>query len=236
MEITRATTVGEIAAEFPATARVFEKHGIDFCCGGARALFAVCEELGQSFDGLKEELLAEVDQDHGRTPSFTGATMSEVILHILTRYHRRLWQDLPRLAGWAEKVLNAHGARHPESVPAMCALVRELRAHLEPHLLLEEDILFPFLQRRECTAAAGRFPVSDTSDGTLLEQLGAEHETVGTLLRQLREVTNGFTPPEGACNTFRALYSGLLELEKEIHEHVHLENNVLFLKARRIPV
>ncbi len=234
MEITPGTTVGEVAATLPATARVFDEYGIDFCCGGGKALSAVCQETGRAFYQLKEALLSAAEQDRGKTPSFLESTMSEVILHILTRYHRRLWQDLPRLSGWADKVLNAHGARHPEFVPKMHDIVQELRAHLEPHLTLEEDVLFPALQQRERAAAAGRIPLSSPNPGLALDQLSSEHEVLGALLKDLRDTTNGFTPPDDACNTFRALYSGLSELEKEVHEHVHLENNVLFPKARRI--
>ncbi len=231
IEITPGTTVGEVAAAAPATAKVFDAYGIDFCCGGKMALSAVCQETGRVFDELKGALLDAAEQDGGKTPSFLESTMSEVILHILTRYHRRLWQDLPRLSGWEEKVLNAHGSRHPEFVPKMCAIVKDLRAHLEPHLILEEDVLFPELQQRERAAAVGRVPYSGDARGSTLDQLAEEHEEVGALLKALRETTNGFKPPEDACNTFRALYSGLSDLEREVHEHVHLENNVLFPKA-----
>ena len=237
MELSPGTTVGAIAAERPATIRVFQAHGIDFCCGGSRTLADVSGSHGIALDSLLADL-AEAASERGATvPVLVGAPVGDVVRHVLSRYHTWLWRELPRLGGMADKVLSAHGERHPESVPAMHRLFSALRAELQPHLIEEEDVVFPALLALELRTISGRPAEHATALRPVeagLASLERQHEQVGGLLRDLRATTSGFVPPDDACNTFRGFLYGLSELEREVHERVHLENNVLFPAAAKL--
>ncbi|MEO8584709.1 MAG: iron-sulfur cluster repair di-iron protein [Acidobacteriota bacterium] len=231
MKLTSASTVGTIAAEHPATIRVFQAHGVDFCCGGDKTLSEVSAAHGLGLEGFLAELSEAAAAPRSPEPVVAKAAISELISHILTRYHSSLWRELPRLGGMADKVLAAHGERHPESVPEMHRLFGALRADLEPHLTEEEDVVFPALVALEMRQASGRSAGRTASPAPVeagIALLARQHEKVGDLLRELRRVTAGYTAPQDVCNTFRGLMHGLAELERDVHEHVHLENNVLF--------
>lgn len=237
MELNPGTTVGAIAAERPATIRVFQAHGIDFCCGGGRTLADVSASHGVPLETLLANL-AEATAEKGDGVSvLVGAPVGDVVRHVLSRYHTWLWRELPRLGGMADKVLAAHGERHPESVPEMHRLFTALRAELEPHLIEEEEVVFPALLALELRAISGRPAERATAPRPVeagLASLERQHEQVGGLLRDIRATTAGFVPPGDACNTFRGLLHGLSELEREVHEHVHIENNVLFPAAAKL--
>ncbi|KAA0255221.1 iron-sulfur cluster repair di-iron protein [Acidobacteria bacterium ACD] len=237
MQLTPASTVGEVAATHPSTIRVFQAHGIDFCCGGGRSLSDVCAAYGVPAAALIEELSAAASAGAGTVPALADAPVGEVVRHVLSRYHAWLWRELPRLGGMADKVLRVHGERDAEAVPAMHRLFTALSAELEPHLVEEEDVVFPALLALEARALSGR-PAGLATPlqrvGTGVAALERQHEAVGALLRELRAACRDFVPPEVACNTYRGLLHGLSELEREVHEHVHLENNVLFPAVARL--
>jgi regulator of cell morphogenesis and NO signaling len=235
MNITPETQVGEIAARHPAAIRVFQRHGIDFCCGGKRPLGAACEEQRLAFTDLQREL------EEAETPAPTAAEapatapLVDLVRRIVDGYHAGLRQELPRLSQMAAKVVDAHGARHAELAPLAAAL-SALRQELEGHMMKEERVLFPYIERLEGLATAGQ-PLDASPFGSIEAPIGMmehEHDTAGQLLARMRELTQGYTPPADACNTFRGLYFGLGELERELHEHIHLENNVLFPRATRL--
>ena len=235
IDIRPDSRVGELAAENPSTIRVFQRRNIDFCCGGGRSLSSVSDEQGVPFDALRTELLAAVAAPASEEASFREAPAAERIQHILRRYHRTLREELPRLGGMMDRVVSAHGARHPDLVVAMAETLRAMRAELEPHMLKEEDAVFPSVLRLEALAAAGRLDVASREPiEDAIRSLVGEHELVGGLLRRMREVTGDFAPPEDACNTFRGLLHGLAELETDLHRHIHLENNVLFPTASHL--
>lgn len=239
MNITPDTRVAEIATGNPATIRIFQHFGIDFCCGGKRPLHEVCAEKQMTFGELRTAL--ENADAPGTTGASTGipaadAPLAELVRFIVDQYHADLRAELPRLGQMAAKVLDAHGARYPEMLPALASTFREMRQEVEEHMMKEERVLFPYVERLEALAASGEgLPAS--SFGSIRAPIGMmehEHETVGRALARLRELTGGYVPPADACNTFRGLYHGLAELEKELHEHIHLENNVLFPRAARL--
>lgn len=236
MELTPSSTVGEVAASRPSTIRVFQAHGIDFCCGGGRTLADVCAAHGVGAAALIDELAAAA-AEAAAVPSLAGAPVGDVVRHVVSRYHSWLWRELPRLAGMADKVLRVHGERHPESVPAMHRLFSAVRAELEPHLVEEEDVVFPALLALEARSLSGRPPAQATPlapVGPGVAALERQHEAVGGLLRELRAAALDYVPPEGVCNTYRGFLHGLAELEREVHEHVHIENNVLFPAVARL--
>jgi regulator of cell morphogenesis and NO signaling len=235
MNITPDTRIAEIASGNPATIRIFQRFGIDFCCGGKRPLREVCAEKQMTFGELRTAL------DAADAPGSTGmpaadAQLAELVRFIVDEYHADLRAELPRLGQMAAKVIDAHGARYPELLPALVSTFRGLRQEVEEHMIKEERVLFPYVERLEALAASGQgLPASPF--GSIQAPIGMmehEHETVGRALARLRELTGGYVPPADACNTFRGLYHGLAELEKALHEHIHLENNVLFPRAARL--
>lgn len=233
MEITPDVHVARIATRHPATVKVFQRHGIDFCCGGKRPLAEACEEGGVELETLRGELEAAAAPSEDGEKSWDDASLSEVIDHILTRYHARLREDLPRLGEMAEKVLRVHGEKHPEVLPALARTFRALRAELEAHTMKEERILFPYIRVMEGAVERGEAapPAPFGSVRGPIQMMEDEHTGAADALARLRELTGGFEPPTGACTTFRGLYHGLAELESDTHRHIHLENNVLFPRA-----
>jgi regulator of cell morphogenesis and NO signaling len=212
--------VGQLAAEFPLATRVFARHQIDYCCGGGRPLGDVCNAKGLDPARLLDEIQKEIAPADGNAVRWVDASLDALIDHILHTYHRSLNEELPRLDAMAQKVARVHGEKDPVRLPRLSVVLGELRAELEHHMLKEEQILFPMIRRGQGGGAQG--PIS-----VMLR----EHNEAGDALRELRELTDGYTVPAGACNTWRALWYGLAALESSLHEHIHLENNVLFPRA-----
>lgn len=232
MNITPETQVSEIVVHNPAATRVFHRHGIDFCCGGKRPLAEVCAERRLSLDEIRREIEATEPQE-AEEKDWSRDPLSAIVEHILTRYHAPLKEELPRLSEMAAKVLRAHGERFPAMIPPVAARLSALRAELESHMMKEERVLFPFVVALERAVTEGG-PVPRPPFGSVegpITAMEAEHEEAGRLLSEMRSLTGGYELPEGACNTFRALFHGLAQLENEMHLHIHLENNLLFPRA-----
>lgn len=222
-------TIGELVAERPSRSRVFESHGIDYCCGGKRTLADAASQAGLSPDLLASLLLglppAALERD------WRGATVAELVEHILREHHDWLKANLPRIAMLSEKVRDVHGSHHPEMIE-LAWVFSALRDDLEPHLRKEEEILFPAALSLEATGIASLSCHAVASlEGPLLA-MEHDHVEVGQLLERLVDLTDGFRPPEGACNTWRALYDALQELDRNTRAHVHLENEVLHGRIR----
>ncbi len=225
MSIDVSQTISDITQATPAASRVFERLGIDYCCQGKRSLRDACAARGLS--------LAEVvDALEQAEPPRRAAPQDPVQLidYIESEHHAFTRAELKRLAPLADKVMRVHGASHPEVV-AVHKLLAALAADLQPHMLKEERVLFPHVRG----LAAGRslmapFPTVRAP----LRVMTHEHDRVGEILRALAEVTHDYAPPPGACASYRALYDGLATLQADIHEHVHLENNVLFPAAEEL--
>lgn len=235
MNVTPETRIADIAAQNPATIRVFQRFGIDFCCGGKRPVGEVCAEKQLAFGELRSELESA---DAPSTTDIPGAEakLADLIRFIVDKYHADLRAELPRLSFMAAKVLDVHGEKYPEVLPALAATFRGLREELEMHMMKEERVLFPYVERLEELAASGG-TLSASPFGSIQAPIGMmehEHEDAAQALARLRQLTTGYNPPADACNTFRGLYYGLAELEKALHEHIHLENNVLFPRATRL--
>ncbi len=224
MEITADTLVADIAAHHPRSIEVFERHGIDFCCGGRRRLGEACLERGAAVDAVAAEIAAAAAREVPEDRVFTDAPLGALLDHIVSRYHAALREDLPRLGRMSEKVAEVHGSRHPE-LHELARVYRGLRGELEPHLGTEEERVFPAVRR----LAESGTEAEDVQGA--LHALEEEHDRAGTALARLRALSGGFAVPEDGCTTYRALYEGLARFERELHEHVHLENNVLFPRA-----
>ena len=217
--VTSEITVGRIAAEHPLATRVFARHQIDYCCGGGRPLGEVCAAKGLDPDVVLEEIAMEIGPAASVT-DWSRAPLSSLIDHIVNTYHVSLAEELPRLEGMAAKVVRVHGDKDPVRLAEMHAVMAALRAELEDHMLKEEQILFPMIRRGHGAGANGPVAV-----------MLREHTEAGAALARLRALTDDYVAPEGACNTWRALFAGLAALETALHEHIHLENNILFPRA-----
>jgi regulator of cell morphogenesis and NO signaling len=220
MTIQSDSRVGEIATEHPMATKVFHRHGIDFCCGGGRPLSEACATRGVDAGLVLEEIKKELETTSEPQKRWDQEPLDDMIDHILVTYHEPLGEELPRLEAMATKVNEVHGAAYPETVPKILNVVLGLKAELESHMAKEEQVLFPMIRAGQGAMVGG--PVS------VMEQ---EHESAGAALTNLRELTNNYEVPEWACNTWRALWHGLEALEEELHQHIHLENNILFPRA-----
>ena len=216
------TTLGEIVNDHPDLARELERRSLDYCCGGHRTLADACAAAGLDPTRTATELSAV-----GAEPPapWSGLGAGDLVDHLEATHHAYLHDELPRLAALAEKVAGVHGARHPE-LDGIELTYAELQAELEPHLVKEERVLFPMIRELARSATAPTFHC-----GTLRNPISVmlrEHDRAGELLARLHDLIDGYTPPEDACASYRALYAGLAQLEADTHLHVHKENNLLF--------
>jgi regulator of cell morphogenesis and NO signaling len=226
-------TVGEIAAQSLAAVRVFEKHGIDYCCGGQRSLDDACRERGIDTEALLGEVEAACQTRGESDRNWADAPLKDLIDHIVAKHHAYLRHELPHIEQRMTKVLEAHRRLHGDILIPLARVFADLRAELEMHMRKEETILFPFIARAEQSAAAGA-PWTPPPFGTVgnpIRMMEHEHESAGRALQEIRRLTSRFALPEDACATYRALYAGLAELERDLHMHIHLENNILFPRA-----
>lgn len=228
MSVALEPTVGEIAARSLSAVRVFEKYGIDYCCGGKRTAADVCREKGINPEELQKALDAAAAQSADKT-DWTQAPLRELIRHIVGTHHEFLKLELPRLWERMGKVVKAHGEKDADTIRNLASTLAELRAELEDHIHKEEMVLFPAIERYEAAHVAGA-PLPPAPFGTIANPIAVmerEHESAGAALERIRELTKDFAVPEWACNTVRALWKGLEELESDTHRHIHLENNIL---------
>ncbi len=216
-------TLADLVTARPRLAAQFERLGLDYCCRGRRRLADAVDEAGLDLVEVLETLEAA-----GMTPvpeDWTAMTPAELVDHLEATHHTYLRGALVRLDGLVEKVTAAHGERHPELEEVRSSFA-ELRADLEPHLMKEEQVLFPMIRELATADAAPSFHC-----GTLANPIRvmlAEHDIAGELLARIRTITGGYVAPDDACASYRALYDGLAELEADTHLHVHKENNLLF--------
>ena len=236
MTVSTAKTVREIAVEMPSGTRVFERYGIDYCCGGGKQLEKACEEkqipISDVLRELEKEESARVARNENRT-DWTTEPLADVIGEIVRKHHAFVQREIPRLLALAEKVANKHGQSHPETV-RVHEVFSDLANELSMHLMKEEQILFPYIVRMEESVVAKEPVVPASCFGTVqnpIRMMVAEHDGAGEALRTLREVTRDYKAPEDACTSYRTLYSGLIEFEADLHQHIHLENNILFPRA-----
>ncbi len=223
----RDLPVGKIVALRPETARVLEKHQIDYCCKGGKTLAEACVAQGIDLEEVVREL--EASPNPGASgENWLEASLPALCDHIEQRHHDYLRTELPRLGELIDRVLRAHGEKHPELAEVRASFVR-LRAELEPHMVKEERILFPAIRQMDGARQAGGFPFGSVANP--IRCMIEEHEHAGDELAALRRLTGDFTPPRDACPTWRVMLDSLARLERDMHEHVHKENSILFPRA-----
>jgi regulator of cell morphogenesis and NO signaling len=232
MTLCAEKTVREYAVETPNATRVFEKLKIDYCCGGGRSLGDACAVAGVPL-GEVERLLAQAGNLSAEMPPGVGSgTLAALIDYIVETHHAFTREEMERITALAEKVASKHGENHTELL-GVRSLFQKLCADLRPHMFKEEMILFPHIKQSEQAAAAGR-PAPDAPFGTVgnpVRMMMLEHDTAGDILRALRAATSDYAVPSDACISYRTLYEALEGFEKDLHQHIHLENNVLFPRA-----
>jgi regulator of cell morphogenesis and NO signaling len=226
------TTISEIVADDFRTAAVFQKHGLDFCCGGGVAVAEACRKKGIDLNPLVEELNAVLTAPRQGEPSFNSWTLDFLVDYIVNNHHSYVRQTLPVVYLHAEKVARVHGDRHPEVV-RLFDLFSKVSHELLDHMRKEEMLLFPYIRSLVEAQSLGVAPSAPPfgSVRNPIRIMEEDHLVAGDELRAIRELTNNYTPPEDACMTYRVLYQELHDFESDLHRHVHLENNILFPKA-----
>jgi len=232
-------TVGEVVAEDYRRAAVFERYGIDFCCGGNRSVGDACEASGVVYDDVARAL-DEADAAPAAASDVRSWPLNELADHIVAVHHRYVRESLPPLLAFSEKVARVHGERHAELLEIQ-GLVSELAEELTRHMEAEENMLFPRVAEMAGMARAGQQPGEGRPAGAAtpalaapLDMLEDDHEHAGDMVHRIRSLSGDFTPPEDGCTTYRAFYAELAEFESDLHRHVHLENNVLFPGLRAL--
>lgn len=217
-------SLGAIVNAYPSLARQLERLDLDYCCGGDRTLADACRVNELDPGAVVIELVAQVGDDDVPA-SWTSMNADELVEHLVSTHHRYLWDELPRLNALVDKVLGVHGDRHPELVEiARC--FSSIRADIEPHLAKEERVLFPAIHQLADVSTEATFGFG--SIGNPISVMLREHDDLGGLLRELRSLTNDYTPPADGCESYSALFAGLEQVEADTHLHIHKENNVLF--------
>ena len=231
MENLDSKTVAEIVTENIKTADVFKKNGIDFCCGGNVNVQDVCKKKGVEYSKIKEDIL-----NIGKAPSgaqdFNTWDIDFLADYIVNTHHKYVAEANQLVIQYSDRVAKVHGHHYTETIE-INKLFHEIANELNQHMMKEENILFPFIKEIGRAKKEGS-PLSPPPFGTIqnpINMMEAEHTEAGDILGQIKELSNNFTPPEGACNTYRALYSKLEEYQNDLFQHIHLENNILFPKA-----
>lgn len=225
-------TIGEIVAADFRTARVFDNHGIDFCCGGRSALATVCAEKGLNLAVITGELEAVKEEPVERSQNYSSWALPFLADYIVNTHHAYLKENDTQIAAHARKIAAVHGEHHPEVI-RIAAIFDKIAADMTGHLQEEEEVFFPALKRVNEARISGATP-DDTDRDIIrdsLQKLHREHEAIGDAVHEIRHLSQAYLIPADVCNTFVVTYRKLQEFEDDLHKHVHLENNILFPKA-----
>jgi regulator of cell morphogenesis and NO signaling len=229
------TTVGALVADDFRTAGVFEKHGIDFCCGGKISLAAICREKGLDPVKLQQEISEVKNTPVDRSHNYTAWALPFLADYIVNTHHVYLNENTAQIAAYADKIAGVHGSHHPEVIE-IAAIFAKIAADMTDHLREEEEVLFPAIKRIDAARRAGNTPEASDVESirSSLIRLDHEHQEIGDAVHTIHHLANGYALPENVCNTFAVTYRKLNEFEDDLHKHVHLENNILFPKAARL--
>lgn len=224
-------TIGQIVAKDIRKAELLKKLGIDFCCGGKKTLKQACEEKQLSFEAVQQQLDTPVATSSHDRNDYAKWDASFLADYIYNQHHVYYYEQLPLINQLIDKVTAKHSPHYPE-LTNLHAAFRQLQEELNVHFMKEEKVLFPLIKQM---TEAFRNPAAPkpflNSAEEPIEGMEADHDMAGEVLRYMSALTNGYTPPQGACNSFRLLYAKLQDLENDLHIHVHLENNILFPKT-----
>lgn len=231
MNTTEEITLGGIVARDYRAAAIFETYGLDFCCRGRQSLAEACRARGVAPEGVLAEL-AGLDDAAAAEPPFASYELDELVAHIVSTHHAYVKRTLPTLDAYLQKLVAVHGERHPE-LTTVRERFAQVSRELTLHMAKEEEILFPYIV---ALARAGRHEqhMPPNMFGTVqhpIRMLEAEHESAGHQTELIRVLTSGYTVPDDGCTTYRVAFDELSAFERDLHRHVHLENNILFPRA-----
>lgn len=227
MENLKDKKVGLLVADNYRFADVFKKYGIDFCCGGGITVEEACRRKGLDHTSVVEELEAAIAEKR-EGADFNKWQLDYLIDHIVNIHHEYVRENIPLLIAYSDKVAAVHGDAHPETIE-INRKVHDLYKELMPHMEKEEVVLFPFIKRLLANGADSGAPFGTIENP--IKAMMADHDAAGDIMQSISELSADFTPPAGACTTYRVLYLKLLEFQNDLHQHIHLENNILFPKA-----
>lgn len=233
MNITEKKTIAEVVTENIKSAHIFKKHGIDFCCGGGITIQKACKKTKTDYAVLKKEL--ETVDSVSRAYDYDSWDLIFLIDHIQNVHHTYVEENITLLIQYANKVAKVHGEHYPEVIE-INKLFTEVVNELTVHMKKEELILFPYVKQLVASKKENSY-LQKPPFGTVenpIHMMESEHENAGDVFKEIARLTNNYTVPEGACNTFKALYAKLDEFEQDLHQHIHLENNILFPKAIKL--
>lgn len=234
MSVSAARTVREVAVEFPEATRIFERLGIDYCCGGNKSLKEACAASNLSVDQVIDslELAEQTARSKQKDRNWQTEPLADLVAHINSTHHKYTREEIVRLRPLLDKVCSVHGKNHPE-LQQVRASFQEVAQELTTHMMKEEMMLFPYIVRME-EAVIQKEPILPPPFGTVQHPVAMmmhEHDSAGACLRAMRQASAGYTPPGDACISFQTLYKALAAFEADLHQHIHLENNVLFPRA-----
>lgn len=233
MNATPDTTVADIVKSDFRAAAIFQRYGIDFCCGGKQTVAEAC----RARDVAPAEVLELIDSTcrvpDAAQPQFSEWATDRLVAHIVDRHHAYVRGALPALVAYTHKLVSVHGGNHPE-LHDVTRIIDEVDEEMTMHMAKEENILFPYISRVADAVSRG-LPPPPAPFGSIdnpIRMMEADHDATGDAMAQIRALTNGYEPPPDACTTYRVCLRELEAFERDLHEHVHLENNVLFPRAR----
>lgn len=235
MLIDKTKTVRDLAVENPQAVRVFEKFKIDYCCGGHISFEEACRNAGAEMNQVSEMLVKAAngsDQNNMSDTDFTKWSLASLSDYIVRKHHEFTRNENASITALLEKVCSIHGRNHAELFDIQ-KIFGTLRLELENHMLKEERMLFPYIALMESSLNFGQ-PIPPAPFGSAknpVKVMVAEHDAAGEHLREIRQFSNHFAVPDDACITYQKLYGALENFEKDLHRHIHLENNILFPKA-----
>jgi len=226
-KFTGIQAVGKIVAEFPQASEIFKKYRIDFCCGGDKLLGVATKELNIDEKIVVEELnkryaLMEKQNDMSEEVDWRQQPLSQLVDHIIGKHHHYLQQEMPIISEFVTSILRVHGAHHGE-LGNVFKLFHALKKELDQHLMTEEETLFPLIKEYEQNPSS-QLLVTIKNKINIIEH---EHEQAGDIIKELRQITNQYTLPADACTSYRLAYLKLEEMESDLFQHIHLENNIL---------
>jgi regulator of cell morphogenesis and NO signaling len=229
------TTIGETVKKDFRAAQVFTRHGIDFCCGGKKTITDACCEKKVNEKELRDELAQITSGTDTVTELYNSMDADALVNYILKKHHAYVGASIPVIMQYLDKVYKVHGHGYPE-LEKVFANFSAVADELTHHMMKEERVLFPYISSLAIAKRAGE-KIAPPMFGTVanpIHMMEAEHENAGNLLREINEITDGYTIPPEACNTFRVSYLSLKQFEEDLHIHVHLENNILFPMAKQL--
>jgi regulator of cell morphogenesis and NO signaling len=227
MEQLQSKTLAQIVNENHQAATVFEKYGLDFCCKGKRSLQIACEEKKLAVTEISAELESVIGQPSKPVIEFDKISLAELVNYIIATHHGYVKQESPLIFSYLEKIASKHGDRHNELYQVLETFAK-LKAEMESHMRKEEFILFPRIVELETAVESEINGISMNYLQGPVSVMEHEHDDAGKLLEQLATLTNNYQPPADACTTYRLSFAALRAFEADLHQHIHLENNILF--------